>query len=53
VDWQIALVERPPRRIALLSLPVLEVTIALRAATPRAMHDFLARVLSTYQRAGG
>ncbi len=53
VAWRIALDERPPRRIALLALPVLEVTVSLRAPRPEAMQEFVARFLLTYQRAGG
>lgn len=53
VAWRIALRERPLRRIALLSLPVLEVTMTLEGLTTEALLRFVERFLATYQRAGG
>jgi hypothetical protein len=53
VDWRIVLDERSKRHIALLSLPVLHVTITLNAETPQAIEWFIARFLLAHQRAGG
>lgn len=53
VSWRITLVELEPRRIALLSLPRLNVTLRLDAASDDAAEDWLRRFLLGYQRAGG
>ena len=53
VDWRLSLVERPPRRIASLSLPVLDVTLECRAAGPADVDRFVERFLRAYQRGGG
>ena len=51
--WRITFVEKPPRRIALIAMPVLEVTIACPGAKVAEQERFIARFLAAYQRAGG
>ena len=51
--WSITFVEKPPRRIAQIALPVLEVTIALPNASEHEHATFVERFLRAYQRAGG
>lgn len=53
ISWRIAIAERGERRIALLALPVLEVTLELETAEPARAADFLERFLRGFQRAGG
>lgn len=51
--WRIGIAVQPPRRIALLAVPVLYVLLDVRAPDPEAARAFLDRFLLTYQRAGG
>ena len=53
VDWSLRIAERPPRRIAALTLPVLDVALACRAADAADIDRFVERFLRAYQRAGG
>jgi hypothetical protein len=53
VTWSITVLELEPRRIALLSLPRLNVQLVLRAASTAAADEWLRRFLLGYQRAGG
>lgn len=53
VSWRITLDELEPRRIALLSLPRLRVTVHLSSGSPAMTRDWLDRFLLGYQRAGG
>ncbi|MDX2217587.1 MAG: hypothetical protein SF172_00995 [Burkholderiales bacterium] len=53
VSWRITLVELEPRRIALLSLPRLNVTLRIDAASDAVANEWLRRFQLGYQRAGG
>lgn len=53
VAWRIALAELEPRRIALLTLPRLKVTVQLDTCNPSSADEWLRRFLLGYQRAGG
>ena len=52
-SWRIRLHERPPRRIGLVALPVLEVELALDAPSGAQARAFVDRFLLGFQRAGG
>jgi hypothetical protein len=52
-EVRIAAEERPPRRIALLALPVLAVTFTFRGVDEDARRAFLARFDAWTQRGGG
>ncbi len=50
--WRVDAVERPPRALGLISMPVLEVTLQVEG--PRESLDrFVERFLLAFQRAGG
>lgn len=53
LDWRLKIAEKPPRRIARLSVPVLEVTIEFPDGARARTGPFLERFLRAYQRAGG
>jgi hypothetical protein len=52
-EWRIALEKKPERRIALLVMPVLGVTVEISQANPDKASRFVERFLLGYQRAGG
>ena len=51
-DWSVVAAERPARKIALISLPVLDVELAVDREGEEAT-AFVRRFLLGYQRAGG
>lgn len=53
LDWRLTIAERPSRRIAQLSVPVLEVVLDFPGAAPARARPFVERFLRAYQRAGG
>jgi hypothetical protein len=53
LDWRLRIAEKPSRRIARLSVPVLEVIIEFPDATRARTRPFFERFLRAYQRAGG
>jgi hypothetical protein len=50
--WRLVLAQKPPRRLALISTPVLAVVLEVEAGGEAAA-AFVARFLLGYQRAGG
>lgn len=53
LHWRLRIAEKPPRRVAQLSVPVLEVVLDFPAAAPGQARAFVERFLRAYQRAGG
>lgn len=53
VQWSLRLVERPERRIAGLTLPMLDVTLECAAVDGERIKRFVDRFLLAYRRAGG
>lgn len=53
LGWEIRLTDLPPRRIALLELPRLQVSIRLTAPDAAAAGAWLHRFMLGFQRAGG
>lgn len=53
VEWSLRVAERAERRIAALTLPILDVTLTCRAADDESIGTFVERFLLAYQRAGG
>lgn len=51
--WRLTIAEKPSRRIAQLSVPVLEVVLDFPGAAPGQARAFVERFLRAYQRAGG
>jgi len=53
VVWSLRAAERADRRIAALTLPILDVTLTCTAADDESIEAFVERFLLAYQRAGG
>jgi hypothetical protein len=53
MHWRLTIAEKPPRRIARLSVPVLEVILEFPGAARAQARPFVERFLRAYQRAGG
>ena len=53
LDWRLTIAEKPPRRIARLSVPVLEVILDFPGAVDAQTRPFVEQFLRAYQRAGG
>jgi hypothetical protein len=53
VTWSLSITERPRRRIAGLTLPVLDVELRCAAVDAARVERFTARFLLAFQRAGG
>ena len=53
VEWSLRVAEKQERRIAALTLPILDVTLTCMAADDVRISGFVERFLLAYQRAGG
>ena len=53
VDWSVQLEQRPDRRLAQLTLPVLDVTLDCAADDDERIERFVERLLRVFQRSGG
>ena len=53
VEWSLRVAERAERRIAELTLPILDVTLTCAATDDESIGAFVERFLLAYQRAGG
>ncbi|HXX84712.1 MAG TPA: hypothetical protein VEN29_12110 [Casimicrobiaceae bacterium] len=53
VEWSLRVAERQQRRIAALTLPILDVRLKCMAADDARISGFVERFLLAYQRAGG
>lgn len=53
LEWRLTIAQRPSRRIAQLSVPVLEVILDFPGAARAQARPFVERFLRAYQRAGG
>lgn len=53
LEWRLTIAQRPSRRIAQLSVPVLEVVLDFPGAARARTRPFVERFLRAYQRAGG
>ena len=51
--WRVEAIERPPRRLGLLAMPVLQVTLEVDGGPKAAIDRFVERFLLAFQRAGG
>lgn len=53
LHWRVDAIEAAPRRLGLIAMPVLQVTLEVEGGPPAAVDRFVERFLLAFQRAGG